>query len=143
MRFKTRFITTIILILLVNTGAGQVYPFKNLVFAGAGVKGIAYAGVLEEFERIQLLNNIKKVGGTSAGAIIALIISLGYSAKEIKEIIYNIELNKFNDGGFPFFGGLNRLKKYYGWFRGDKFSRWLEILINNKTAGTIFRSGCK
>ena len=133
MKEKINFIATTIFILVTITCSGQFSTYKNLVFAGAGIKGIAYAGVLEEFEKVQLLDNIKKVGGTSAGAIIALTISLGYNAKEIKDIIYNTQLNRFNDGGVPFFGGLHRLKKYYGWFRGDKFTRWLGGLISKKT----------
>ncbi len=123
----------IIFILSATICRGQDYPYKNLVFEGAGIRGIAYAGVLEEFEKVQLLEHVKKVGGTSAGAIIALTISLGYSSAEIKEIIYNTDFNKFNDGGFIFFGGIHRMKKHYGWYRGDKFSRWVEAVINTKT----------
>ena len=106
---------------------------NNLVFEGAGIRGIAYAGVLEEFEKGKLLGGISKVGGTSAGAIIALPLALGYSAKEINELIYKTNFNKFNDGRFLFFGGIHRMKKTYGWYRGEKFNEWLEELIAKKT----------
>ena len=111
---------------------GQVHPYRNIVFEGAGIRGIAYAGVLEEFENANLLRDIEKVGGTSAGAIIALSLSLGYNAQEIKEIIYQTNFNKFNDGRFFFIGGIHRMKKKYGWYRGDKFISWLDDLIAKK-----------
>ncbi len=45
------------------------YPFRKLVFEGGGVKGIAYVGAMEILEENQILQNIHRVGGTSAGAI--------------------------------------------------------------------------
>jgi predicted acylesterase/phospholipase RssA len=56
-------------------------------------------------------DSIERVGGTSSGAIIALTISLGYSGKEIENIISKTNFKKFNDGGFFFIGGINRLNK--------------------------------
>ena len=47
----------------------MTYPFKNLVFEGGGVKGIAYAGAMKVLEKKGILKNIVRVGGTSAGAI--------------------------------------------------------------------------
>jgi NTE family protein len=106
---------------------------KNLVFEGAGIRGIAYCGVINEMETANMITPIEKVGGTSAGAIVALMISLGYSGKEIQEIIGNTNFKKFNDGRFLFAGGINRIKKYFGWYRGKRFETWLEKLIINKT----------
>lgn len=120
------------LLLLASTCYAQVGPIKNLVFEGAGIRGIAYAGVLEEFEKARLIENVTRVGGTSAGAIIALPLALGYSAEEINQLIYRTNFNKFNDGRFIFFGGIHRMKKRYGWYRGEKFSRWLEEIIARK-----------
>lgn len=124
---------TILLTLLCNLCYAQVYPFKNLVFEGAGIRGIAYAGVLEEFERAGLLDDITSVGGTSAGAIIALPLALGYTANEITQLIDRTNFNRFNDGRFFFIGGMHRIKKNYGWYRGAKFNEWLADLIAKKT----------
>lgn len=121
------------LVLLYNVCNAQTPSYKNLVFEGAGIRGIAYAGVLEEFEKARLLDSITKVGGTSAGAIIALTLSLGYNAQEINQLIYKTNFNKFNDGRFFFIGGLHRVNKKYGWYRGAKVSSWLEELIDQKT----------
>ena len=41
---------------------------KNLVFKGGGVLGIAYAGAIEILEEKQILQQVQRVAGTSAGA---------------------------------------------------------------------------
>ena len=48
------------------------YCFKNLVFEGGGAKGIAYLGAMEVLEKKDILKNIERIGGASAGAINAL-----------------------------------------------------------------------
>jgi NTE family protein len=112
----------------------QIKPsIKNLVFEGAGIRGIAYCGVVSELESRNMLAPIEKVGGTSAGAIMALTVSLGYTGKEIQEIIARTNFRKFNDGNYFFIGGINRVNKYFGWYRGNRFENWLEKIIERKT----------
>jgi len=106
---------------------------KNLVFEGAGVRGIAYCGAVQEMESKKMMDSIERVGGTSSGAIIALTISLGYSGKEIENIISKTNFKKFNDGSFFYIGGITRLSKYFGWYKGKKFGKWLEQMIKEKT----------
>ena len=36
------------------------YPFKNLIFEGGGVKGIAYVGAMEELDKRAIVQNIKE-----------------------------------------------------------------------------------
>jgi NTE family protein len=76
---------------------------------------------------------VQRVAGTSAGAITATLMAFGYSAEEIFKMIYQLKLQKFSDGRLIFIGGINRLIKNYGWYRGDKFTRWIEELIVLKT----------
>lgn len=66
------------------------YHFRNLVFEGGGIKGIAYAGALMELEKRGILDEIIRVGGTSAGAITATLVALGYKNKEIAHIVMNM-----------------------------------------------------
>ena len=56
----------------------MTYNFRNLVFEGGGVKGIAYAGALKELEKKGLLTSLQRVAGTSAGAITATLLAVGY-----------------------------------------------------------------
>lgn len=113
--------------------AAQKNAVKNIVFEGAGIRGVAYCGAIGELERRGMLPAIEKVGGTSAGAITALCVSLGYSSSEIEELLYATNFSKFNDGRFFFAGGINRMNKYFGWYRGNKFVNWLEDIIARKT----------
>ena len=61
------------------------YHFHNLVFEGGGVKGIAYVGALEVLEREGILQDIKRVAGTSAGAMMAVMVGLRYTADEVRK----------------------------------------------------------
>jgi NTE family protein len=107
--------------------------FTNLVFEGGGMRGISYAGALAELEQRGLLNELEKVGGTSVGAIAALTLALGYKADEIESIIAQTNPKKFNDGTFLLFGGVTRLRRHYGWYKGDAFLKWTEKIIEQKT----------
>src|SRR5688572_31969488 len=69
--------------------------YRNLVFEGAGLRGIAYVGAVEMLDSLGVLQNIERVGGTSAGAIIALAIALRYTPDEMKEMVSKINFNKF------------------------------------------------
>ncbi|MGZ5243903.1 MAG: patatin-like phospholipase family protein [Bacteroidia bacterium] len=122
---------TLLLFCLAQSASGQTY--RNLVLEGAGIRGIAYSGALMELQEHKILDSISRVGGTSAGAITALAVSIGYSPQEIYEIVANTPFQKFNDGRFLFFGGFRRLNKNYGWYMGEAFSNWLSDLIEKKT----------
>jgi len=106
---------------------------KNLILEGAGVRGIAYVGAIKYFEEKGLLDTIQTIGGTSAGAITALALSLGYTSAELERLIYETKLQKFNDGKFFFMGGIARMNKRFGWYRGKTFLKWLEKMIRDKT----------
>jgi NTE family protein len=123
----------IILFLLYSLVDAQDSGIKNLVFEGAGLRGIAYCGAIHELETRNVITGVEKVGGTSAGAVTALCISLGYTSDEIARLLYTTNFKKFNDGRFFIAGGINRMKKYFGWYRGEKLNRWLEKIIKDKT----------
>lgn len=116
--------------LLVNA---QQPVVKNLVFEGAGIKGIAYSGVIKELENRKLMDSIENIGGTSSGAITAMMLSIGYNADEIENLISQTKFQKFNDGKFFFIGGFHRMNKNFGWYRTKKFNLWLENIIYQKT----------
>ncbi len=115
------------------TASSQSNNIENLVFEGAGIRGIAYCGALMELDERGVLANVKRVGGTSSGSITACLLSIGYKPEEIYNIIGDTDFGKFNDGGFIFIGGIYRLKNKMGYYKGNKFLRWLENLIEAKT----------
>ena len=132
--FMTKLIFIITIVLCNSFSFAQTRPtIRNLVFEGAGLRGIAYCGAVIELESRNMMQPIEKVGGTSSGAITALAVSLGYTGKEIQDIITGVNFKKFNDGKFFFIGGIIRTSHYFGWYRGLRFEKWLEKIIAQKT----------
>lgn len=63
--------------------------YLNLLFQGGGVKGIAYAGVLDKLPKDVVVD---AVGGTSAGAIAASLVALGVTGTALKQTLSDPEL---------------------------------------------------
>ena len=106
--------------------------FRNLVFEGGGVKGIAYLGAMQVLEQRGDLAGIRRVGGTSAGAINALLFALEYTNDEQRQLLSKLDFNKFKDNSPGIFRDFFRVKNDYGWNKGDYFSKWIEELIAAK-----------
>ncbi len=117
----------------VSANPDSLITRRNLVFEGGGVRGIAYAGALAALEQRGTLQQIERVGGTSVGAITALLVALNYSANDIKLVLDDLDIGQFNDGRWLFVGGFARMNRQFGWYRGERFERWLEELITRKT----------
>ena len=109
------------------------YHFKNLVFEGGGVKGIAYVGALEKLDEKGILQNIERVAGTSAGAMVAVLVGLGYTAKDISDILWDINFQNFMDSSWGYIRDINRLINDYGWYKGDFFRNLMGGFIKDKT----------
>ena len=108
-------------------------PYRNLVMEGGGIRGIAYGGALQVLAEQGVLASIRRVGGTSAGAIQAALLAVGYSPQQLIDIIDRTPVQRLNDGRFIFFGGSHRLLKQYGWYRGDQFTQYLRELVGRQT----------
>ena len=70
------------------------YPFKNLVFQGGGSKTFAYHGVIPVLEEVGVLRQIERVAGTSAGAMLAAILSFRLSAEESLAVYRSLDYSK-------------------------------------------------
>lgn len=110
----------------------MAYHFRNLVFEGGGVKGIAYVGAMEVMKKAGALDNIQRVGGTSAGAINALFVALGYTIAEQRKILASTDFKKFMDDSFGVVRDIDRLLDEYGWNKGDYFHEWISEKIAKK-----------
>lgn len=73
-----------------------------------------------------------RVGGTSVGAINALLFALGYTYKEQLRILKETDLRKFRDENFGVVRDMKRLITEFGWFKGDFFYNWVAHLIGEK-----------
>src|SRR4051794_8546854 len=60
------------------------------VFSGGGLKGFALVGAYQVLEEKGY--RFQRVAGTSAGAIIACFIAAGYSAKDIEEMLDELDV---------------------------------------------------
>jgi NTE family protein len=111
----------------------MTYPFRNLVFEGGGVKGIAYVGAMRVLENEGILSNITRVGGTSAGAINAVLFAAGYSNDETFKELNKLDFNDFKDDSWGMLRDMNRLRDEYGWYKGNFFKDWIGDLLKKKT----------
>jgi NTE family protein len=119
--------------------AGNYEHFVDLVCEGGGVKGIGLAGahaVLEE-RGYQPQN----VAGTSAGAITAALIAAGYTAAEIREVVFGLDFRQFEDESWvdrvPLVGKPLNILLETGIFEGDRFLEWMRGLLAAKGVRTF------
>lgn len=110
----------------------MTYPFRNLIFEGGGVKGIAYVGAMKILEENRILQKIHRVGGTSAGAINAVLFAAGYSNDETLDILKKLDFNDFKDESWGILRDMKRLREEYGWYKGDYFREWIGELLKKK-----------
>jgi NTE family protein len=101
---------------------------KNLVFAGGGVKGLAYVGALEVLKDQGILDSIENVAGASAGGLTALAVALGATIEEIKDLL-RVDFTEFEDGGFAATG---RMLHSFGMHPGDRIKSWIGKFIASK-----------
>ncbi len=118
-----------------RTKKSKANPKKaDAVFEGGGVKGIGLVGAITEVERAGY--EFGNLAGTSAGAIVAALLAVGYTGKELKGILQQLDYNDFKDEGLldklPFVGKGLSLGFEYGIYEGEFFETWLEGLLEAK-----------
>ncbi len=74
-------------------------PPHHLVLRGGGLKGIAFPAALKELERQGALKEVRSVAGTSAGAITATLLAVGWTPDELSKISEEAPLESFLDYG--------------------------------------------
>lgn len=104
----------------------------DAVFEGGGVKGIGLVGAYSAVQKAGY--ELENLAGTSAGAIIASLIAVGYTADEIEGELQELNYNRFKDANC-----LDKLAAFFdfGIYRGDYFKKWLERLLKAK-GRTVF-----
>ncbi len=81
--------------------------YKYIVFSGGGIKGISFCGALTEFDKYNIITDtdpnsslplkLKGLCGVSAGSIIASLIAVGYTVKEVCHIVRTIDFENVVD----------------------------------------------
>lgn len=108
--------------------------FADAVFEGGGIRGIAHIGALNYMEDYGY--KWVRTAGTSVGALIAALITAGYTAKEMKKIMINTNFQKFKDRNgvrsIPLIGKPLGVIVDNSIYSGDYVERWVEELLENK-----------
>ena len=111
----------------------------DAVFEGGGVKGIGLVGAVSEIEKAGY--TFENLAGTSAGAIVASLLAVGYKAAGIKKELEKLNYNDFKDEGMlDKLGAIGKALSIgfeYGIYEGEFFENWLEGLIRAKGKTTF------
>lgn len=84
----------------------------NLVFQGGSVKGAAYVGALEALESSGFdFGQIKRVAGTSAGAITATALAMGCSIEQAGRLLREFDFKAVLDEGSGIFSTRSKVLK--------------------------------
>lgn len=100
---------------------------------GGGVRGYAYSLVPKALEEFDILKNITKVAGSSAGAIMATLLALKYTPEKIHNKMRSLDFNQFRDTSFTYFTPAYNLIFKSGLYSGKKFELWMKEQINEVT----------
>lgn len=108
----------------------------TLVFSGAGVAGVSYAGALRAYEEINgdIGDSVSKVAGTSAGSIAAGMVALGYTSDDIDDVLSKLNFNDFLDGPgrSDYLHIFTNVAGRYGYYDGEELHQFLKGLVAKK-----------
>ncbi len=68
-----------------------------LALEGGGGKGFAYLGAIGVLEELKVMQQVEGFSGASAGAITALLLSIGYTKDKLEKYLSNTDFTKFYD----------------------------------------------
>ncbi len=100
---------------------------KNiLIMSGGGTKGLAHIGGLKALKELNILDDIKTIAGSSAGALVGFLFNIGYSPEELINFVMMFDMKKIQD--LDPSGLLNS----FGMDNGHKFSLTLSKMVEEK-----------
>lgn len=109
----------------------MIFIKVDLVFEGGGIKGLAFVGSVCCLEDHGY--EFEKCAGTSSGSIISALVSVGYTGKELKEIILNTDFNKFIENDkYNTLESTFRLMSKNGIYNNSYVYEWITELLSKK-----------
>lgn len=107
----------------------------DLVLEGGGVKGIALVGAYSVLEERGY--TVKRVAGSSAGAIVGALIASGMKSSEMFDIMQTLDYTQFQDetllGHLKLPGEILSILFEKGICKGDFLEQWLDSLLKGAT----------
>lgn len=111
----------------------------DAVFQGGGVKGIGLVGAVSVIEKAGY--QFENVAGTSAGAIVAGLLAVEYTAQEIETELQKLDYNNFKDNSIldkiGIIGKTINLALTDGVYQGKYFESWFNNLLRMKNKTTF------
>ena len=108
---------------------GTIDEIDTLVCCGGGAKSIACIGALKILEKKGVLNNIIRYAGTSAGAILCVLLNIGFTPDEIENSIFSQNSSTVRD---PLYKIPYNLMFNYGLYSGNKIIKYINSLFIQK-----------
>jgi len=111
----------------------------NGVFQGGGVKGIGLVGAVYAAERRGI--TFRHTAGTSVGAIVAALVSAGYTGEEMRDLMMKTPFTHFLRKSWLHYiyiiGPTIRLLAKKGLYSGDPLEEWIEKALARKGVRTF------
>lgn len=107
----------------------------DLVIEGGGAKIPALLGGAHSI--IDAGFQIRRIAGTSAGAIVGSALASGYTPDEIRPLLYFTDFSKFLDGPKYLIPRLYNLVNHKGMYKGDVFYEFMQDVLFNKGVRTF------
>eukprot|EP00112_Aurelia_sp_Birch-Aquarium-sp1_P010373 Seg2218.5 transcript_id=Seg2218.5/GoldUCD/mRNA.D3Y31 product="putative protein R571" protein_id=Seg2218.5/GoldUCD/D3Y31 len=108
-------------------------PIENLVFEGGGNKGMSYVGAIEVLEEAGIMKKIKRVAGSSVGAITASLVAVGYTAQDLKDFMDQDLRKVLVDHRCGYCSLLPNLLQGFGWNPGKRLLKWFGEQLKERT----------
>lgn len=101
------------------------------VFSGGGIKGLAFAGALVGAAQAGY-REWRELAGTSAGAITAMTLAVGYDAARLTQTLEAFDFSRLADYGSPIhlLGAVRDLIFHESVVEGDVLTDWIEELLD-------------
>lgn len=114
---------------------GMIFLYRyNAVFEGGGIRGIGIIGALKFLHKCDI--HWENVAGSSVGAVVASLVSAGYNAQELQNIMSELNYNDFLDKGssfrIPFLGKHLSVLREKGIYSGEYVEAWIRELLRQK-----------
>ena len=100
--------------------------FDEVIISSGSIKGCAIIGALNKFFNYYPLKRIKYFTGCSIGSVLCFLLNINYNIKEINEILFCLNFDKFQDLK------LKNLFEKCGFDEGIKFTNLFKALLIQK-----------
>lgn len=104
---------------------------ENLVLAGGGAKAFSLAGAIKSLEKKNRSDQLKRIAGTSGGAIIAMAYAVGYNSKELESLVFDNQFGLFTLESRLSSLGFDRVSH---WFSSGEKEDKLSVVSDNHVA---------